>query len=145
MTIVRARPQRLRRVCWISATAIALVFTAMAVILRRGTDHGVVFHTGDQIALGGLGVLLAAGVLAFTRPSVEADERGVRVRNVVGSYELPWEVVRAVRFDRGSPWVVLDLADDDQVAVMAIQATDRDYALAAVTGMRELLAASRRG
>ncbi|PZS34275.1 MAG: hypothetical protein DLM59_05065 [Pseudonocardiales bacterium] len=115
----------------------------MALILRQRDDHGVVFHTGDQVAMAGLGVLLAAAVLAFTRPQVEADERHIRVRNVIGSYDLPWEVVRSVRFDRSSPWVTLDLADDDQVAVMAVQAADKSYALTAVTGLRELLVASR--
>jgi hypothetical protein len=144
VTVVRARPQRLRRVCWSSAVAIVVVFTGLALLLRRSADHGVVFHTGDQVAMIGLGVLTAAGILAFTRPRVEADDRLIRVRNVVGSYDLPWEVVRAVRFDRGSPWVTLDLADDDRVAVMAVQAVDRGYALAAVTGLRALLDASRK-
>lgn len=143
MTVVRARPQRLRRVCWISAGAIVAMFAGLALVLRRHPEAGVVFHTGDQVALAGLGVLMAAGVLVFTRPRLEADERRIRVRNVVGSYDLPWEVVRSVRFDRGSPWVTLDLADDDQVAVMAIQAADKDYALTAVTGLRDLFAASR--
>lgn len=143
MTVLQARPQRLRRVCWASAAAIVLVFTGLALILRRSADHGVVFHTGDQVAMAGLGWLMAAGVLAFTRPRVEADERHIRIRNVVGSYDLPWEVVRSVRFDLNSPWVTLDLADDDQVAVMAVQAADKNYALVAVTGLRELLAASR--
>ena len=61
----------------------------------------------------GLGVLGALGFLLFARPRVEADARGVRVRNMIGSYELPWEVVRGVRFDRGAPWVSLELHDDD--------------------------------
>ncbi|MDP9239589.1 MAG: PH domain-containing protein [Actinomycetota bacterium] len=143
MTSVRARPQRLRRVCWVSAAAIIVAFCGLALTLRQRDDHGVVFHTGDQVAMAGLGVLLALGVLAFTRPSVEADERHIRIRNVIGAYDLPWELVRSVRFDRGSPWVTLDLADDDQVAVMAVQAADKGYALTAVTGLRELLAASR--
>jgi hypothetical protein len=143
MTAVHARPQRLRTVCWLSAAAVAAVFVGLALVLRQRDDHGVVFHTGDQLAMAGLGVVLAAGILAFTRPRVEADEHRIRVRNVIGSYDLPWEVVRSVRFDRGSPWVTLDLADDDQVAVMAVQAADKDYALAAVTGLRELWAASR--
>jgi len=130
-------------VCWVCAAAIVVAFCGLALTLRGRDDHGVAFHTGDQVAMAGLGVLIALVVLAFTRPRVEADERHIRIRNVIGSYDLPWELVSAVRFDRGSPWVTLDLADDDQVAVMAVQAADKAYALTAVTGLRELLVASR--
>ncbi len=141
MTVVRARPQRLRRVCWASAVGIVVVFAVLGFFLHGNNGNGVAFHTGDQIAVGGLGVLAAAAVLTLTRPLVEADERHIRIRNVLGSYDLPWTMVRAVRFDPGSPWVTLDLADDAQVAVMAVQAVDKEYALQAVTGLRSLLAA----
>jgi len=49
----------------------------------------------------------------------------------------------AVRFDRGSPWVALDLYDDDVISVMAVQAADKEYALDTVRTLRRLLAASR--
>jgi len=142
VTVVRARPQRLRRVCWASAGAIVVVFVLLGFALHGSNNgNGVVFHTGDQIATGGLGLLVAAAVLTLTRPYVEADDSHVRIRNIVGSYDLPWSVVRGVRFDPGSPWATLDLADDDEVAVMAVQAVDKDYAVTAVTGLRSLLAA----
>ncbi|MEP6698014.1 MAG: PH domain-containing protein, partial [Pseudonocardiales bacterium] len=86
---MRARPQRLRRVCWASAAAVVVASAGLALTLRQRDDHGVVFHTGDQIAMAGLGLLLAAAILAFTRPRVEADERRIRIRNVIGSYDLP--------------------------------------------------------
>jgi Bacterial PH domain len=81
-------------------------------------------------------------VLTLTRPRVEADAEGIRVRNLLGSYELPWAVVRAVRFGRGAPWATLDLRDDDVVAVMAVQAVDKQYAVDAVRGLRALHAAA---
>ena len=102
------------------------------------------FEAGDQWAMIGLGVALAIGILMFTRPRVEADGTGIRVRNVIGGYELPWEVVRAVRFGRGAPWASLDLEDDDTVAVMAVQAADKQYAVEAVRTLRALLAEHRR-
>ena len=91
----------------------------------------------------GASALIAAGVLALARPRVVADARHIVIRNVIGGYDLPWEVVRAVRFDHGSPWVTHDLQDDEVVAVMAVQATDKQRALRAVRGLRALLAASR--
>ena len=139
--VVEARPQRLRVVCWVTAAALVVLFAGLATALRGGTGGGGVFTPADQAAMVGLGLVAAAGVLLFTRPYVRADEQRVRVRNVIGGYDLPWEVVTAVRFDDSSPWAVLELADDDQVAVMAVQAVDKAYAVQAVRGLRALLAA----
>lgn len=141
--VMRARPQRLRVVCWVSAAAIVAFFAAVATALRGDTEGGGTFTVGDQLAMVGLGVLLAGGVLALTRPRVEADEHGLRIRNVVGGYELPWDVVRAVRFDDHSPWASLELLDDDTVAVMAVQANDKAYAVEAVRALRRLHAEHR--
>jgi hypothetical protein len=143
--VVRARPQRLRIVCWVSAAAIVVFFVAVGTALRGGTEGGGAFNVGDQVAMAGLGVLFAAGVLALARPRVEADAERVRVRNVVGGYDLPWSVVRAIRFDDGSPWASLELLDDDTVAVMAVQANDKQYAVEAVRGLRRLHAAQQAG
>jgi hypothetical protein len=45
-----------------------------------------------------------------------------------------------VRFDRHSPWATLLLTNDDELAVSAVQAADGQHALAAVRGLRALLA-----
>jgi hypothetical protein len=83
-------------------------------------------------------VLGALGVLLFTRPRVAADAAGVRIRNIVSSYELPWSVVRAVTFGRGASWLTLELHDDDVVAVMAVQMADKEYAVEAARTLRAL-------
>jgi hypothetical protein len=137
--LVRFKPRRSRIVCWASAGAVLVVFTAVSFGLRGATGDGPgAFQTGDQWAMVGLGVLAAGGILLFTRPWVEADRAGIRVRNVIGGYELPWEVVRAVRFGRGAAWATLDLQDDDVVAVMAVQSADKEYAVTAVRSLRAL-------
>ena len=126
-------------VCCCLAVAVVVIFTAVGTSLRGSTGEGVAtFQRGDQTAMIGLGVLLALGILLFTRPRVEADARGVRVRNVIGSYDLPWEVVRAVRFDRGQAWASLELHDDDQVPMVALQAVDKERAVAGVRALRAL-------
>jgi len=142
---VVAQGQKARKVAYISAGAILVVFVGVALTLRGRTDSGKsYFHPEDQVAMILLGLLCAAAVLMFTRPRIIADRSGVRVRNLLGWVEVPWEIVTAVRFDRGSPWVAIDLADDDVISVMAVQAADKDYAVTAVRGLRALLAASRR-
>jgi hypothetical protein len=138
--VVQALPRKLSQVCWVLAPIIVLAFVALSFGLTGRTEGGGMFSTADQFAMVGLGILLALGVLWFTWPRVYADAKGVRIRNMLGSYTLPWQVVTAVRFDEGSPWAALDLADDDQVAVMAIQRQDKERAVAAVRGMRALLA-----
>lgn len=139
---MQARPRRIRLVCWTLAAAVLVMSVIGATAIHGVTDGGRgTFQRGDQTALIALAVLLALGILAFTRPRLSADARHVMVRNVVGSYDLPWAVVRAVRFERGSPWVALDLQDDDVVAVMAIQAVDKEYALERVRELRALFAA----
>jgi hypothetical protein len=144
--VVRARPQRVRVVCWVIAVAVVMVFSAVATSLHGKTGDGPgYFQRGDQLAMIGLGVLTALGVLMFARPRVEADSKGIRIRNVVGSYDLPWEVVRAVTFGRGAPWLSLDLHDDDVVAVMAVQAADKEYAVRVTRELRALHAAHQAG
>jgi hypothetical protein len=142
---VTARPHRLTVVAWVCAVAIVVVFALVSTALTGQTDGGGTFARGDQLAMVGLGVLIAAGVLMFTRPRVWADAKGVRVRNVLASYELPWEVVRGVRFDDSSPWASLDLADDDTVGLMAVQRSDHAHSVVAIRGLRALLAEHRRG
>ena len=144
LTPVRARPILTTRVAWLLAVLVVAVFSVVATTLRGPTDSGSsVFQPGDQAAMIALGVLAALGILMFTRPRVEADLRGIRIRNVIGAYELPWNVVRSIEFRRGSPWASLELQDDDVVAIMAVQAADKAYAVAAVRRLRALLAAAQ--
>jgi hypothetical protein len=133
-------PHRLRLVC---AAAAAVVVGVMAVVglLLKSTATGVVnFRTSDQIAMIALGVLLGAGILLLGRSRVDADADGIRVRNILGRHELPWSAVRAVRFDRSSAWASLLLSNDDELALLAVQAGDKMRAVDAVEGLRALLA-----
>jgi Bacterial PH domain len=144
--LVSARPRKATRVARILAVVLVVIFTAVATALHGATDSGKgVFQTGDQLAMIGLGVLGALGILAFTRPRVRADERGIQVRNVIGAYDLPWEVVRSIQFHRGAPWASLELQDDDVVALMAVQAADKGQAVATVRALRALLVAHQAG
>src|SRR5262245_53866001 len=80
-----ARPRRMRVVAFVLAAAVVTVFTLVGLALHGKTDGGVgVFQAGDQFAMIGLGALVAMGVLLFARPTVRADLRGIRIRNIVG-------------------------------------------------------------
>ena len=137
---VEYRPRRIRWVAGIAAAAVTALFTGLSFGLHGSTgfDNSGQFQRGDQAAMIGLGVLIGLGIMAFTRPRVRADATGIQIRNVVGGYELPWSVVRAVRFDRNSAWAMLDLYDDEQVSVHALQAADKEYAVDGVRKLRAL-------
>jgi PH (Pleckstrin Homology) domain-containing protein len=139
---VSAVPRRLRVICACAAVAIVAVMTVVAVLLKSSTTGVVAFQTADQVAMVGLGLALAAGVLFVSRPRVDADAAGIEVRNIVGTYRLPWTLVHSVRFDRHSPWATLLLRNGEELAVLAVQAADKERALDAVEGLRALHAAA---
>jgi hypothetical protein len=138
--VVRARPVRLRRVAAGIAVVVVALFVVIAVLLGHTTSEGVVFGPGDQVAMVLLGLLVAGGVLLLARPAVTADLHGVRVRNIFTTKDVPWEVVRAVSFPDGTPWAILDLADDDQIAILAVQSADGRRAVDTVRALRGLQA-----
>jgi Bacterial PH domain len=141
---VAYRPKRIRWVAGIGAAAVIALFTGISFGLHgsAGFEDSGTFQRGDQAAMIGLGILIGAGFLAFTRPRVWADADGIKIRNVIGGYQLPWAVVRAVRFDRSAAWATLELADDDVVSVHALQAVDKDYAVDGVRTLRALHSAA---
>jgi Bacterial PH domain len=140
---VTATPRRMRIACAVTAVVVFAVRVGVALALKSTTDTVVNFRTSDQVALVVLGALLGGGVLLLGRSRVDADADGVRVRNILGRHQLAWSSVRAVRFDRQSPWASLLLTNDDELSVLAVQATDKERAVRAVEGMRALLAAAR--
>ncbi|GIE89240.1 PH domain-containing protein [Actinoplanes regularis] len=150
MADVIYRPQKIRWVAGSLAGAVVVLFTVLSFGLHgqagfenAGQVGSGSFQRGDQAAMIGLGVLIGLGILTFCRPRVTADDQGVHVRNVIGGYDLPWTVVRAVRFDRNSPWAQLDLLDDEQVSIHALQAVDKDYAVDGVRTLRALHSSSK--
>jgi hypothetical protein len=143
VTPVVFRPRRIRWVAGIAAAAVVVLFTVLSFGLHGATGDGPgQFERGDQAAMIGLGVLAGLGILTLCRPRVIADAERIRVRNVIGDYDLPWSAVRAVRFDRSSRWASLELLDDDMVPVHALQAGDKDYAVGAVRALRALHASA---
>jgi len=120
------------------AVVVAVLFLAafgVVAVLLRNESTGVTFYLSDQIAMGGIGVVLALAALWFTRPRVRADHVGVEVRNMLGTHRYRWSDIEAVSFPDGSPWARLELADDEYVPILAVQAVDGEHA---VTAMREL-------
>lgn len=136
------RPRRVRVVAWLAAVLLVVVFTVVAVLLR-GSQTGVHFRIADQVAMVGLGVLLAGAALLFTRPRLQADAGYVEVRNILTTQRFAWALVLAISFPEGAPWARLELPEDEYVAVMAIQAADGPRAVEAIRALREMHQRSR--
>lgn len=134
---VEVRPQKVRRVAFPAAGVLVVVFAVVAVLLRN-TSTGVHFRVSDQVAMGLLGVLLAAGVLLLTRPRLRADTSGIEVRNIVTTHRYDWSAVGAFSFPDGAAFARLELPEDEYLPVLAIQATDGGHAVASMRELREL-------
>ncbi|MFC7343797.1 PH domain-containing protein [Saccharopolyspora griseoalba] len=134
---VVAKPVKLRRTAYPVAVVLVVVFAVVAVLLRN-TPTGVYFSVSDQVAMGLLGVLLAAGALLLARPRLRADADGLEVRNIIGTTRLSWDQVEGITFPDGAPWARVEMAHDEYVPIMAIQATDGQHAVVAMRELREL-------
>jgi PH (Pleckstrin Homology) domain-containing protein len=132
--VLVARPRKLRLYTSIVAAVFVGVFVVVALFLKD-SKTGVHFATSDQVAMVGIGLLLAAAVLWPTWPRVRADEEGVEVRNLLGARRFSWTDVRQLSFPDKAWWARLELPGDEYVPMLAIQALDGERA---VTAMREL-------
>ena len=136
-------PQRGRRVALGFAAASLVVFAALTVALSSGDVPA--WNTSDSVLLLGVGVLLAATMWRFAALRAVPSPTGLVVRNILLTREVTWAEVSRVRFAGGDPWVVLDLADGDQLAVMAVQKADGPFARAAAQRLAALVQAGHSG
>lgn len=72
--------------------------------------------------------------------SATPSPEGLTVRNLVQTRTVAWEEIVRISFAPGRPWVSLDLADGDTLAVMAIQGADGERGRAEATRLATLVA-----
>jgi hypothetical protein len=129
------RPRRARLITFAVAALFVVIFVVVAVLLRSGST-GVDFALSDRISLVLVGIALAAGTLVLGQARVVADAEGVQVRNLFFGQQVSWDLVKAVTFPDGAPWARLELPADEYIPVVAIQAFDGEYAVAAIRELR---------
>jgi hypothetical protein len=132
------RPRTMRRAAVATAALIALAGVVVAALDNRSS--GAYMRVWDQIAWGGIALLIAAGVLILTRPRVRVGPAGLSVRNVLEDKLIPWPDVVDVSFPPGKRWARVDLDSNEYVPVVAIQSVDREHAVEAMDTVRELMA-----
>lgn len=128
---------RLARVVTLTLAAVVAVLTIVLVgaLPSIAPEYG----PGDLAGIAGLG--LATSWFCWRQASVRArvDERGLTVRNLLVTRRLDWAQVVEVRFGQGRPWVQLDLADGDTLAVMGVQRADGAFADAEASRLATLV------
>jgi len=132
------RPRRGRQTAVWVGTAQAVLFLLVALVLPNGGEIG--FHWFDRLGLVLVSAAIALLLWRFARLAVMVDEQGLVVRNLAADRRLDWAEVLAVRFGGGQPWVTLDLADGEPMAVMAIQRADGTYGEAEAHRLARLVA-----
>ncbi len=122
-----------------------VIATALVVVgfLLKDETSGVVFQTADQVAMAGLGFVIAGCVLLLARPRLRVGAAGLSVRNFLSYRLIPWSDVVGVSFPVGARWARIDLPGDEYVPLMAIQAVDKERAVDAMEALRKLTARYR--
>ncbi|MFI6866346.1 PH domain-containing protein [Nocardia sp. NPDC050406] len=134
---LEVRPRRSVLIARVVAAGLAVFFIVGGILMRTGST-GVNFRLADQIAVIGIGLVLAGGVLLLTRPRVRVGPNGVVVRNIFGDNEFQWKDIRGVSFLDKKSWARLELVGDEYVPMLAFRANDGLYAAEAMDRFREL-------
>ncbi|HEY2447817.1 MAG TPA: PH domain-containing protein [Mycobacterium sp.] len=138
----QVRPHLTPYFAYAAAFVIVAAHVTVGLLLKIGSS-GVIFQTADQVAMAGLGFVLAGLVLLFARPRLRVGAAGLSVRNLIGDRLVPWSDVVGVSFPPWARWARIDLPDDEYVPLMAIQSVDKDRAVDAMDTVRTLLSRYR--
>ena len=139
---VELRPHRSPPFIYAAAILIAAAHIVVGLLLKIKSS-GVIFHTSDQVAIAGLGLVIAGVVLLFARPRLRVGPTGLSVRNLLGDRVVGWSEVVGISFPPGSRWARIDLPADEYIPLMAIQAVDKERAVDAMDSVRSVLAKYR--
>ena len=136
------RPRRVPRIAVIGAALFAVAGIVIAVLNNRAA--GANWRGVDQVAIGGLAVIIAAAVVYLaTRPRLRVGPAGLAVRNVLDERVIPWSEVAGIAVAPGKRWARVEVQAYEYIPVLAIQVADRDYAVGAMDTVRAALARYR--
>ncbi len=136
------RPRLTPYFAYAAAIVLVAAHIIIGLLLKIGAT-GVIFQTSDQVAMAGLGVVLAGLVLLFARPRLRVGAAGLSVRNVLSDRLVPWSDIVGVSFPVGARWARIDLPDDEYIPLMAIQSVDKERAVDAMDTVRNLMSRYR--
>ncbi|SDQ45726.1 PH domain-containing protein [Quadrisphaera sp. DSM 44207] len=115
------RPRRGPAVARVTGVAAVAMGVVLALLLPGA---GVL----DQLGFVAVGAAIAGFLHLQASVRAVPSAQGLFVRNLVQRRQLEWAEVVDVHFGGGRPWVQLDLADGDTLAVMGVQRADGPFA-----------------
>lgn len=119
------RPRRGRAVALVCAVAFVLAFGYLAVAVPAEGTFG--WGVWDRVLLVLFALAVAAFLYRYAALRAIPSREGLRVVNLLQRHDLEWAEIASVGFSGGMPWVVLELTDTEEVAVMAIQRADAEF------------------
>lgn len=122
-----------------TALGAALLLFCVVAWFALPPDIRAEFSVFQRLTLVVMGLLAFAVWFALVRSRLVATEQGLVVVNGYRRRELDWAQVVAIHLPRGAPWAVLDLADGNTCATLAIQGSDGAHARRALAEVRALI------
>jgi hypothetical protein len=122
----------------VMAVASLVVFGILAVAIPAEGAFG--WGVLDRVLLVAFALAVAAFLYRYAALRAIPSRTGLRVVNLLQSHDLEWAQIIQVGFSGGAPWVVLELSDTEEVAVMAIQRADGEFGRAEASRLSALVA-----
>lgn len=119
---VTFRPRGARRVIYPVIAVVVVAFLVGAIVLPPS------YRLPDRLAVVALSLAVAWFLHRLADVRVEADDGGLTVVNLLRRRRLAWAEVVSVRLRGAEPWVVLELADTEELPAMGIQGSDGAHA-----------------
>jgi hypothetical protein len=148
------RPRRLRLIVIIFSLALCALLLFGWFALPR--EIRVLFTTSQLLTLLGLFALIIFVLATVAASYVRADASGLRIRNGLRRYDVPWSRVHKIIMRPGDPWALallkpadgrafeVDL-DAEKRQLMGVQASDGPAARQAVEQLRQRQESYRSG
>ena len=140
-----ARPRRVRIIAIVSSLALCILAAIGWLLLPA--EVRALFPLSHRLGLLGILAFPIAVMAVLASSYVRADGSGLRIRNALRVYAMPWERVHKIILRPGDPWAQLLLKpadgrpfeadlDADKRQLMGIQTVDGPLAVAAVNELR---------
>lgn len=108
--------------------AVLIVLSVLALFVFVEPNAATNLGPADYVLVVAVAGILLAILWRQSTVSAVPSAEGLAVRNLMGTTHLEWAQIVSVRFSPDRAWAQLDLADGDQLAVMAIQSSDGERA-----------------
>ena len=140
-----ARPRRVRMIAIVSSLALCILAAIGWLLLPA--EVRALFPLSHRLGLLGILAFPIVVMAVLASSYVRADGSGLRIRNALRVYAMPWERVHKIILRPGDPWAQLLLKpadgrpfeadlDAEKRQLMGIQTVDGPLAAAAVKELR---------